>query len=78
MYHITYSCYTFHSDSLRIQHALHYKSCDKYKLNVTVNKLLKNFLLGPKSPCNGQVAVEEVTTRYGGLLETYIENTVAN
>jgi hypothetical protein len=78
MYHITYTCYTFHSASLRIQHTLHYKSCGKYKLTVTVNKVLKNFLLGLISPCNGQVAVEEGTTRYGGLLETYIENNVAN
>jgi hypothetical protein len=78
MYHITYACYTFHSASLRIQHTLHYKSCGTYKLTVTVNKVLKNFLLGPISPCSGQVAVEEVTTRYGGLLKTYIQNMFAN
>jgi hypothetical protein len=38
----------------------------------------KKLLLGAVSPCNGQVAVEEVTSRYGGLLQTYIENKIAN
>ena len=78
MCHITYACYTFHTPGLWFQHKLHYKSYGKYKLTVTVNKVLKKILLGPISPCSGQFVVDEMACRYWGLLQTYIENSFAN